>query len=255
MEEYTLKFVTADNIDQEHICCAIGNDKKNRERAETKKEWLKKQFEHGHKFLKVDVRGKVFIEYGPAEHAWFPVDAGGYNFIQCFWVSGRYKKQGLGKKLLHACEEDSKITNGLVAISTGKKAPYTVDKKFLIKQGFQKVDEAKPDFELYVKQFDQNAPLPSFKKSAVMAELGKAKGIVIYYSDMCPFNAPFVGVMAETARKRGLDVEIRKLNTAREAQSLPAAWGNCSVYLDGKFISHMAMTEKMFNDLLDAHAL
>ena len=32
--------VTKDNIDDEHICCAIGNDKENKERAQTKKAWL-----------------------------------------------------------------------------------------------------------------------------------------------------------------------------------------------------------------------
>jgi len=67
MDQFKLKFIDASNIDDEHICCAIGNDKENRARAETKKAWLKARFPLGHRFLKVDVRGKVFIEYTPAE--------------------------------------------------------------------------------------------------------------------------------------------------------------------------------------------
>ena len=40
MEEYIN--ITLDNIDQEHICCAI-SDKKHFEGVFTKKEWLKKE--------------------------------------------------------------------------------------------------------------------------------------------------------------------------------------------------------------------
>ncbi|MBN2737824.1 MAG: GNAT family N-acetyltransferase [Spirochaetales bacterium] len=253
MEDYKLIFLNENNIDTEHICCAIGNDKVNKERAEVKKAWLREEFKKGHCFLKVDVRGKVFIEYCPAESAWFPITATGFHFIQCLWASGKYKGQGLGKKLLTACEEDCRMkkSSGLVAITNNKKAPYTVDKKFFLKQGFKKVDEAPPYFELYVKKFDITAPDPVFKKNTPTKQLKNSKGVLIYYSDMCPFNAPFVKIMAKTAEQRGLKAEIRKIKNAEEAQSLPTAWGNCSVYLDGNFVSHMAMTEKMFNALLD----
>lgn len=36
--------ITEQNIDTEHICCAIGNDKVNKLRAESKKDWMKQQF-------------------------------------------------------------------------------------------------------------------------------------------------------------------------------------------------------------------
>ena len=32
--------IDAANVDREHICCAIGNDKENVRRAQTKKNWL-----------------------------------------------------------------------------------------------------------------------------------------------------------------------------------------------------------------------
>ena len=251
METYKLKFVDASNINDEHICCAIGNDKENRSRAEIKKDWLKKRFPIGHRFLKVDVRGKVFIEYTPAEEAWFPITAPGYNFIQCFWVSGRYKGQGLGKRLLHACEDDSKGKNGLVAVTCSKKAPFTVDNKFYIKHGFELADTAEPNFQLYVKKFKESAPKPLFKKAAKKGLIKDSEGLIFYYSDMCPFNAPFIKKMAKTGQDRGLKVEIRKITSTKEAQSLPAAWGNCTVFLNGRIISHMILLDKKFNELLD----
>lgn len=35
------------NIEQEHICCAIGNDKRNRARTQVKKDWMKQEFDNG----------------------------------------------------------------------------------------------------------------------------------------------------------------------------------------------------------------
>ena len=60
------------NIDNEHVCCAI-SDKKCAASYELRKEWLKREFENGLVFRRINDRAKVFIEYGPAEKAWVPV--------------------------------------------------------------------------------------------------------------------------------------------------------------------------------------
>lgn len=80
-----MKTVTENNIEQEHICCAM-SDKKVQHGVELKKEWLKDRFKEGLVFKKLDVKGKVFIEYLPAEYAWVPISAPGYTYINCFWV-------------------------------------------------------------------------------------------------------------------------------------------------------------------------
>lgn len=103
------KFIQLDknNIDTEHICCAI-SDKKCREGYEAKKDWLRKEFDSGYVFHRIDERAKVFIEYGPAEMGWAPVDAVNYLLLNCFWVSGKYKGQGYGKVLLQKAMDDAK---------------------------------------------------------------------------------------------------------------------------------------------------
>jgi ribosomal protein S18 acetylase RimI-like enzyme len=78
---------------------------------------LVKQFKVGYTFKKLDVRGKVFIEYIPAEHAWTPIDAPGYILINCFWVSGQFKNKGYGKALYNECLNDSINKNGIVVIT------------------------------------------------------------------------------------------------------------------------------------------
>ncbi|MFA5659105.1 MAG: GNAT family N-acetyltransferase, partial [Oscillospiraceae bacterium] len=62
-----MAFITLnkDNIDSEHICCAI-SDKKGESCVSSKKAWLKKRLDDGLVFTKLDERGKVFIEYIPA---------------------------------------------------------------------------------------------------------------------------------------------------------------------------------------------
>lgn len=61
---------------------------------------MKSQFESGLVFKRINARGKVFVEYIPAENAWSPIEADGYLFINCFWVSGQFKGQGYANRLL-----------------------------------------------------------------------------------------------------------------------------------------------------------
>ena len=70
--------VTKDNIEKEHICCAISNN--NDIQVSSKKAWMSERFEDGLVFLKSTERGKCFIEYIPAEKAWNPILADGYMY-------------------------------------------------------------------------------------------------------------------------------------------------------------------------------
>ena len=84
--------VTKDNLEKEHICCAISNNKD--VQVSSKKAWLADRFDEGLVFLKSVERGKCFIEYIPAENAWVPIEADGYMYIDCLWVSGSFKGHG-----------------------------------------------------------------------------------------------------------------------------------------------------------------
>ena len=61
--------ITKENIDTEHICCAMSG-----KQSLAKKEWLKQRFEEGLVFYRSVERGKCFIEYIPAENAWVPIE-------------------------------------------------------------------------------------------------------------------------------------------------------------------------------------
>ena len=89
--------ITVDNIDKEHICCAMSN-----KQSVVKKQWLKQRFDEGLVFYRSEERGKCFIEYIPAENAWVPIIAEGYIYINCLWVSGSMKGHGYSNDLLDA---------------------------------------------------------------------------------------------------------------------------------------------------------
>ena len=116
--------VTKDNLEKEHICCAISNNKD--VQVSSKKAWLADRFDEGLVFLKSVERGKCFIEYIPAENAWAPIEADGYMYIDCLWVSGSFKGHGYSNDLLSACIEDmsviitllNRIAHGMMRITS-----------------------------------------------------------------------------------------------------------------------------------------
>lgn len=95
--------ITKENIDKEHICCAMSG-----KQSVAKKEWLRQRFDDGLVFYRSEERGKCFIEYIPAENAWVPIEADGYLYIDCLWVSGSMKGHGYSNDLLEACIRDAK---------------------------------------------------------------------------------------------------------------------------------------------------
>ena len=128
--------LNTENIASEHICCAI-SDKKCTDSYQAKKDWLKKEFNNGYVFRRLEARAKVFIEYGPAENAWIPITAPNYLNMNCFWVSGKYKRSGYGKALLQSAINDatSQNKNGLVTVVGTKKFHFMSDTKWLLRQG------------------------------------------------------------------------------------------------------------------------
>lgn len=99
--------LTIDNIDKEHICCAIG-DPKHQLGVNRKKEWIKNKLKDGHVLRKLNARGKTFIEYEPIETAWVPINGKKYEYIYCLWVAGSFKGKGIANELLEYAINDSK---------------------------------------------------------------------------------------------------------------------------------------------------
>ncbi len=231
--------LTKANIGNEHICCAI-SDKKCKNSYEQKKEWLCRAFDNGYVFRRIDARAKVFIEYGPAEKGWVPIEAQNYLLVNCFWVSGKYKGNGYGKELLRLATEDAikQGKDGLVTVVGSNKFHFMSDGKWLLKQGFETVETLSSGFRLLAKKIQPSAGNPYFKESVKTGECENKKGLVAYYSNRCPFSEYHVKTsLIETAEKRKLPLEIIKLDTIEDAQTSPTPATIFSLFYNGKFIT------------------
>ena len=235
------KFITLtkENIGNEHICCAF-SDKKCKESYELKKEWLKREFDNGYIFRRLDERAKVFIEYGPAEKAWLPVEAPNYLMINCLWVSGQYKGKGYAKALLQSATDDAiaQGKDGLVTVVGTSKFPFMCDAKWLLRQGFETVEKLPYGFSLLVKKIKTDAPTPSFKESVATGECTDKEGVAVYYSNRCPFTEYHIcNSLKETVQNRKLPLKIIKLETMEQAQAAPTPATIFSLFYNGKFIT------------------
>ncbi len=231
--------LNTDNIANEHICCAI-SDKKCKESYELKKDWLKKEFDNGYVFRRIDARAKVFIEYGPAEVGWAPIKARNYLLINCFWVSGKYKKQGYGKTLIQHALDDAKTQgkDGLVTVVGTKKFHFMSDTKWLLRQGFETCESTESGFSLLVKKINPDATDPSFNESVKTGIISDTDGIVAYYSNRCPFSEYHVKTsLTETAEKRNIPLKVIKLATMEQARDCPSPATIFSLFYKGRFVT------------------
>ncbi len=249
-----MKIITIDkdNIEQEHICCAIGNDKTNQNRAMTKKNWMKDRFDDGLTFKRLDDRGKIFIEYMPIEKAWKPITGENYLVINCLWVSGKFKGQGISAKLLNECINDAKRQekDGVVVVTSSKKKPFLTDKNFYEHHGFQVVDTAPPYFELLCLKFNKIAKNPEFTKNAKRGSCDNKNGFTFIYSHQCPFMEEYVNLLSDICESKKIACEIVHLSDYKMAQEKGSPFGTLGIYYNGEFKTHVLMSEKGFEKFL-----
>ena len=241
--------VTGENIEKEHICCAISNN--NDVQVSSKKAWLKERFDDGLVFLKSSERGKCFIEYIPAENAWNPIAADGYMYIDCLWVAGSLKGHGYGADFLNACIEDSKSKGktGLCILSSKKKKPFLADPKFLRYKGFTVCDEADNGIQLWHLSFRENVNKPEFKECAKHPRIEK-KGYVLYYTNQCPFNAKYVPVAGAVAKGNNVPFRAVHLQSREDAQNAPTPITTYALFYNGEYLTNEQMNDKRFLKLL-----
>ena len=237
--------VTKDNLDKEHICCAISSNKD--VQVISKKEWLRDRFDDGLVFLKSVERGKCFIEYIPAENAWNPLDADGYMYIDCLWVAGSFKGHGYSNELLEMCIEDSKEKGkkGLCILCANKKKPFLSDPKFLKYKGFEVCDKADNGIELWHLPFDGVSDKPKFKDCAKDVSINEL-GYVLYYTNQCPFNAKYVSMLEECALKHNIPFKAIHITNKKQAQSVSTPITTYALFHDGKYLTNEQMNVNKF---------
>lgn len=239
--------ITQENIDNEHLCCAIG-DPKHQVGVNNKKEWMKDRIKEGHVFRKLNAKGKIFVEYAPLEYAWTPISGNDFIYIYCLWVSGSFKEKGYAKELLEYVIDDAKNKgkNGICTISSKKKKPFLGEKKFFEHYGFKIVDTIQ-DYELLSLSFNNENPI--FNDNARKIEID-TKDFTIYYSKECPYVENCINEIKEYAEKSNIPLNIIEVDTLEKAKQVPCVFNNWANFKDGKFVSNTLLNKNSFEKLI-----
>lgn len=247
MKEYIN--LNLENIDDEHICCAIG-DPKHQKGVHQKKEWLKKKFDDGLVFRKFNARGKIFIQYEPIETAWVPINGKNYMYIYCLWVAGSYKGQGIARDLLEYAIQDAKNRgmSGVCTLTSKKKKPFLSEKKFFAHYDFQVVDQI-DDFELLALQFESQE-VPQFLENARLMKINQEE-FTIYYSPACPYVEYEVDELTKYCCDHDINIQFIKIDTLEKAKNVPCVFNNWANFYKGKFVSHTILNARSLQKLLE----
>ena len=242
--------VTAENLEREHICCAIASGRDCQ--VLSKKSWLAERFDEGLTFWKADARGKCFIEYIPGENAWAPVEAEGLMWIDCLWVSGQLAGHGYADELLERCFMDTRAQgrHGMAILASDKKRGFLADPRFLEHKGFTVADQA-GYFRLYWKPIDEMVQPPRFLDCAKSLRTDR-EGLVLYYTHQCPFTAKYAPVAQAAAERHGVPFQAVRLESGEQARENPSPFTAYSLFWQGEFVTHEIQSEKKIEKLLEA---
>ncbi len=136
-------------------------------------------------------------------------------------------------------------------LSSRVKMPFLSDPGYLKYKGFMEADIAWPDYELLYLPLEPNAPVPRFKDCAKRGEIAEP-GMVLYYSNQCPFTCAYVPFIQAMAEQYGAAIDLCQIDTTEQAQNAPAPFTAYSFFYNGKLVTHEIMSEKKFEKSLEA---
>lgn len=241
--------LTLENIDEEHICCAIG-DPKHQNGVDRKKGWIKSKLKDGHVFRKLNARGKIFIEYEPIETAWVPINGKNYEYIYCLWVAGSFKGKGIANDLLEYAINDSKEKgkSGICTLVSKKKKPFIGEKKFFEHYGFKVVDSIE-DYEILALKFE-DGETPKFNDNARTMKIDD-QDFTIYYSNECPYVEYEVNELTEYAKENNIKINFIKIDSLEKSKNVPCVFNNWANFYKGEFISNTILNANSFKKIID----
>ena len=235
--------ITKENIDGEHICCAMSG-----KQSLAKKAWMKQRFDEGLVFYRSVERGKCFIEYIPAEYAWVPIEADGYLYINCLWVSGAMKGHGYAADLLDECIRDARVQGRkgvCILCAEGRKREFLADPKFLRHRGFGVADISDCGINLMYLPLAENAAPPGFKECARHPGANE-NGFVLYYTDQCPYTCYWVPRVEAAAKEHQIPLKTIHITAREAAQNVPSPVTTYALFRDGRFLTQSIQSDKKF---------
>ena len=213
-----------------------------KEAGDHRENWYRKMKDKGLRVkLALDDNGQVggMIQYVPIEYSF----ARGEDlyFINCIWVHGykegrgNFQKQGMGKALIHAAEEDSRALGAKGIAAWGIPLPFWMKASWFKKQGYKKVESNGLLGEVLLwKPFTEDARPPELIKRRKKPELIPGKvAVTVFNSGWCMAQNLTLERAKRAVAKFGSDVVFQEIDTFNRSNFLE--WGiSDALYIDDK---------------------
>ena len=102
--------------------------------------------------------------------------------------------------------------------------------------------------------FDKSASKPQFKDT-VHDHSNIPDGLVLFYTNQCPFTAKYVPIMEQFAKNRGVDMKVIHIDSKEMAQSAPSPFTTFNLYYNKEFLTHEILSDKKFQKVLESKGL
>ena len=248
MDIFYIQEVTSENLDTCGIYCIKNSNSLG---SQAKKKWYLNRIHEGLKIrLAMDANGKQLgmIESVPAEFAWRPIQAANYLYIQCLIeFTKSTQNKGIGTSLINACEEEARSTEKSGICTLVSSGSWMAGKGIFEKNGYEFI-ERKGRFELWSKTFNHENKLPKILNYELNQK--NYQGWNLLYSDQCPWHAKAAFELQKKAIEKGIKLEIKRIETAAEAQNGPSGFGTFSLIKDGKLLEDHYISVTRFENIL-----
>ena len=207
-----------------------------------KERWYRRMKDRGLRVkLAVDDGGVTggMVQYIPIEVS--HVSGEGLYFINCIWVHaykqgrGDFRKQGMGKALLKAAEDDARRLGAKGMAAWGISLPVWMRASWFKKQGYEKVDKDGMAVLLW-KPFTQDAKPPRWygQKKTPQAIPGKVT-VTAFINGWCPAQNMVHERAKRVAAELGDKVVFNSIDTSERSSFLE--WGiSDGLFIDDKIV-------------------
>ncbi len=246
MSEPEIIELTPSNIEKYGVGC-IRN--KNHPGVQEKIKWYKKHYHTGLRMLQVYIDGKLsgFVEYVSGGSPWRPVMAEGYLFIHCIWVyNNKIHNEGTGSQLLKKCTDIADYTGRMGVATISSRGSWLADERIFLKNGFEKI-ASKERFDLMVYKLKRGR-LPEFIKWEERAE--DHTGTTLILSHQCPANARAMIDIKKIAEEEDINLNIRILRDACQAQRAPSGFGVFQLLHNGNVLEDQYISGTRFRNIV-----
>jgi len=204
-------------------------------------QWYEKMRDRGLRVkLALDDRGQLggMIQYLPIEHS--VVDGSGLYFVPCIWVHGYpqgrgdFRRQGMGRALLAAAEEDARERGAKGIAAWGLGLPFWMKASWFKRYGFVKADRTDLLQVLVWKRFAADAEAPRWFRQQRKPEQvpGKVTVTALVNGWCMGMNLAYERAK-RAAAELGERVELREVDTSERAAV--AEWGlSDALFIDGR---------------------